>query len=115
VAPPKRAGHSTSSSFLPPAPTISSSRARINREPAVTAADEDTGDEQGDEDDGDEGSDGDEGGDGDEGSDGDDRGQEKKEIRFGPPRGRRQARSGSNRAEPLAEGNFYFIILVSCV
>ncbi|EDR02917.1 uncharacterized protein LACBIDRAFT_331912 [Laccaria bicolor S238N-H82] len=91
VAPPKCTGHSSTSSFLPPAPTVSSSRSRINREPAVTAAHEETSDEKSDEEDGDEGSDGDE------------RGEEQEVIRFGPPRGHRQAKSGSNHHEPLAE------------
>ena len=79
-----------------PASSVSSSCSHINHEPAVTAAHEETGDEQSEEEDGDEG------------SDGDDRGEGKKEIRFGPPRGHPQAKAGSNHHEPLAEGDILF-------
>jgi len=37
VAPPERSAHSPTASFLPPAPTISSSRARVDREPKITS------------------------------------------------------------------------------
>ena len=46
------------SSFLPPAPTVSSSRSRINREPAVTATAEETNGEESTGEDGDDGDDG---------------------------------------------------------
>jgi hypothetical protein len=48
----------SSTSFLPPAPTVSSSRSRINREPAVTAVGEET---NGEESNGENSDDGDEG------------------------------------------------------
>ena len=42
VAPPERPSHSQKASFLPPPPTVSSSRARVNREPKITATKEAT-------------------------------------------------------------------------
>ncbi|KIM38573.1 hypothetical protein M413DRAFT_30115, partial [Hebeloma cylindrosporum] len=60
VAPPKRTGRSSASSFLPPAPTVASSRSRINREPEVIVASKESSDEESDEEgDEEEGSDGD--------------------------------------------------------
>ncbi|EDR02990.1 uncharacterized protein LACBIDRAFT_307791 [Laccaria bicolor S238N-H82] len=88
VAPPKRTGKLSTPSFLPPAPTLSSSRSHINCEPEVTAGHEEVSGEESDE--------GDEVDEVDEGSDG-------KDIRFGPPRGRHQAKSGSGHEEPLAK------------
>ena len=95
VAPPKRTGCSSASSFLPPAPTVSSSRSRINSEPAVC---EEMSDEESDEEEDDEGSDND--------GNGDDGDEEEKNIKYS----RRQAKSDSNRREPSAEGNnlFYY-------
>ena len=37
MAPPERSAHSQNASVLPPAPTISSSHARIDHEPEITA------------------------------------------------------------------------------
>jgi len=42
VAPPERPSHSQKASFLPPPSTVSSSRARVNREPKITATKEAT-------------------------------------------------------------------------
>ena len=67
----------------------------------VTAVNEETSDEKSIEEDGEEGSDGDE------------RGEEKKEIRFGPPKGHCQAKSGSDQHELLAEGNIFIILVFS--
>jgi len=93
VAPPKRTGRSSASSFLPPAPTVSSSRSRINSEPAVR---EETSDEESDDEEDDEGSDDD--------GDGDDGDEEEKNNQYS----RLQAKSDSNRREPSAEGNILF-------
>ena len=73
----------------------------------VTAVNEETSDEKSGEEDGEKGSDPD------EGSDGDKRGEEKKEIRFSPPRGRRQAKSGSDHHELFAECNIFIILVFS--
>ena len=75
----------------------------------VTAVNEETSDEKSGEEDGEEGSDGD------EGSDGYERGEAKKEIQFGPPRGCRQAKSGSDHHEPLTEGNNFIILVFSFI
>jgi len=95
VAPPKRSAHLSTSSFLPPAPTVSSSRARINREPMIIATREDSSEE--------EENDKDETGDG----DGDDNSDEEEEevvpaLRFGPPKGRQV------KSDCLVEGNILF-------
>jgi hypothetical protein len=45
VAPPKHSACSATSSYLPPAPTVSSSHAHINCEPTITATHEDMGEE----------------------------------------------------------------------
>src|SRR5438105_344073 len=42
VAPPERPFHSQKASFLPPPPTVSSSRARVDREPKITVTKEAT-------------------------------------------------------------------------
>ena len=100
VAPPKRSARLSTSSFLPPAPTVSSSRARINREPMITATREGISDE--DEDDEDETG----GGDG-----GDDIDEEEEEeiipaLQFGPWKGH-QVTSCSH--DHSVQGNiFYF-------
>jgi hypothetical protein len=57
VAPPERANHSGTTSVLPPAPTVLSSRVRINREPVRRDVDEEKSGDDSDE----EGEDGDEG------------------------------------------------------
>ena len=115
MAPPERTNRSGTASVLPPAPTISSSRVHVSREPARRVVDEERSDEDEDGDgaekkgkgtdgeelgeDGDEGEDEDEGEDGDEGKDGDqdevgvwnrdeDMGEveETPVVRFGPPK-----------------------------
>jgi len=91
VAPPKCSAHLSTSSFLPPAPTVSSSRARINREPVITTRREDTSDkEESDED---------------ETEDGDDDSDKEEEVvpalRFGPPKGRQV------KSDHLVEGNIF--------
>ena len=97
-----------SPSFLPPAPTISSSHSRINCEPEVTAAGEEVSGEESNEEDGDEGDEVDEGDEGDEV----DEGSDGKDIWFGPPRGRQQAKSGSTHEEPLAKGTILFYVSI---
>ena len=72
VAPPKHTGKLFTPSFLPPAPTISSSHSHINHEPEVTAADEEVSGEESNEEDEGEGDEGDEVDEVDEGSDGKD-------------------------------------------
>jgi len=91
VAPPKRSAHSSTSSFLPPAPTVTSSRARTNREPVIAITHEDTSDK--------EESDEDESGNGDDDSD-------EEEIvpalQFGPPKDRQV------KSDHLVEGTILF-------
>ena len=48
MAPPERTNRSGTTSILPPAPTVSSSRVRINREPVQRVLDEEKSDEDGD-------------------------------------------------------------------
>jgi len=95
IAPPnpKHSAQPSNSSFLPPAPTISSSRVRINREPAIATTREDTSDEDDtDEDDTEEGD--------------DDSGEKEEEVvpalRFGPPKGRWV------KSDHSVEGNLLF-------
>jgi len=81
IAPPKHSAQPSNSSFLPSAPTISSSRVHINCEPTIATTREDTSDEETDEDETDE----------DETEDGDDDSGEKEEkvvpaLQFGPPK-----------------------------
>ena len=95
IAPPKHSAQPSNSSFLPPAPTVSSSRVRVNREPTIATTHEDTSNE--DETDEDETEDGD-----------DDSGEKEKEVvpplRFGPPKGKgRQVKSDHS-----VEGNLLF-------
>ncbi|EDR04486.1 uncharacterized protein LACBIDRAFT_330655 [Laccaria bicolor S238N-H82] len=112
VAPPKRTGRS-STSFLPPGPTVSSSHPCINCKPAVTATGEETGEESngedGEESNG-EGSDVGEAKDVDKLTSHDQlveaidlSAKEKEVVRFGPPRGRHQTKSSSNHPEPITE------------
>jgi hypothetical protein len=76
VAPPKHSAHSSTSSFLPPAPTVTSSYARTNCEPVIATTREDTtGEEESDED---------------ESGNGDDDSDEEEVVpalQFGPPKG----------------------------
>ncbi len=46
VAPPERTARSSAASFLPPAPTLSGRRARVDREPEITTTLRDTSEEK---------------------------------------------------------------------
>jgi hypothetical protein len=97
VAPPERTTRSGTASVLPPAPTILSSRVRIsNREPARRDLGEEKSDEDGDGYELEKRGKGRDDSDGDEGEDEDidmDEGKDAPILRFGPPKGRRDAAS----------------------
>lgn len=92
VAPPKHSAQSSNSSFLPPAPTVSSSHACINCEPVITATHKDMSEEEEEESDEDETGD-------------DDSDSEEKDVpalQFGPPKGHQV------KSDCLVEGNILF-------
>jgi len=90
----------SATSFLPSAPTVSSSRACVNREPEIIlpkgASDEESYEE---------GS-----GDGDDDKSDDDEGKDPPPpLRFGPPKGHVKSVASRN---PKVDGNFYLLILL---
>jgi hypothetical protein len=92
VAPPERANRSGTTSVLPPAPTVLSSRVRINREPVRRDVDEEKSGDDSDEE-------GEEGGDGDEGE-GEGEGEGEDEDEGG---NRDEDDEGGNRDEDMDE------------
>ena len=92
VAPPEHTGHLPTASFLPPPPTISSSRARVDREPQIAHQYRDSANSTGSSDDDDE----------------EEEEEEEEEDapapRFGPPR-----RCSLQQSPVSDNGNFLFI------
>lgn len=112
--PPKRTSHSATASFLPTAPTVSSSHGRVNREPAITATCKDVSDEESDEEEAGDGDDDEGGGD----HSGDDREQDSDKdrkaspsppsLRFGPPKGQHHVKSVTS-CNHSVNGNILFL------
>jgi len=110
VAPPERTARSPTASFLPPAPTLSSSRARVNREPEITHMDtsDDEAEAEEEEEEADEQSEGE--------------GLEKKRekpkgailpLRFGPPKGPPQSGQSKDVVSSVDSRVMYFIVILS--
>ena len=89
VAPPKHSAQSSNSSFLPPAPTVSSSHACINCEPVITATHKDMSEEEEEESDEDE-------------TGGDSEEKDVPALQFGLPKGHQV------KSDCLVEGNILF-------